>query len=192
MGKLGERHVLATGAWRFTTAQRVYHSNRRELAVCCKAVQAAADLLSHFVSKSSHVPPIHLVVRSDNRPTVAWLQGEGAVSRSSLERRAVLRTLNALKDELDFLRSLSRTSPGKGVVIEHIAGVANSEADRLSRLFERLVPLESGKKISLADALAGGQDLLPETAEYPDLFQEPDTDGKGLSWVMSEADDRMR
>ncbi|KAF4651395.1 hypothetical protein FOL46_000347, partial [Perkinsus olseni] len=178
IGKDGARYVIANGAWRFTSAQRVYHSNRRELAVCCKAVHAAADLLSHFKSRSTGLPLIHLVVRSDNRPTVAWLQGEGTVSRSSLERRAVLRTLNALKDELDFLRSISGGGQECGIEIEHIAGTANSEADGLSRLFERLVP-------------TGGSEVLPDTAEYPDVFDEPHSDRRGISWLMTEADERV-
>ncbi|KAF4646728.1 hypothetical protein FOZ61_005268, partial [Perkinsus olseni] len=126
---------------------------------------------------SGDLPPLTLTVRSDNRPTVQWVQGHGSISRSSLERRAVLRTLNALKDELDYLKTL-----GSGtIVIEHIEGKSNIMPDTLSRLFDREVPLQSGRKMKLVDALHGGSDNI---ADFPEIFPEPQSDTAGLSWIM--------
>ncbi|KAF4723627.1 hypothetical protein FOZ62_013960, partial [Perkinsus olseni] len=156
-------------AWRFTLAQQHYHSNRRELTACCKSVQAAVDVIANLASL--------IVRRLAPAYPYGWVQGHGSISRSSLERRVVLRTLSALKDELDYLKTL-----GSGtIVIEHIEGKSNIMRDTLSRLFDREVPLQSGRKMKLVDALHGGSDNI---ADFPEIFPEPQSDTAGLSWIM--------
>ncbi|EEQ97811.1 hypothetical protein Pmar_PMAR004552 [Perkinsus marinus ATCC 50983] len=174
-----QRYLIGSGAWRFTAQQRHYHSNRRELAACCKALQAAVDILSHFAaSMAGPLPPLEFTVCSDNKPTVAWLQGRGSISRSSLERRAVVRTLNAMKDEIDHLKALTRGA----VVVKHIAGQENVLPDELSRLFDRFITLPSGRRISLADGLHGD---LDDIAGCPDVFDEPGSETLGANWLLS-------
>ncbi|EER04031.1 hypothetical protein Pmar_PMAR015368 [Perkinsus marinus ATCC 50983] len=174
-----QRFLLSSGAWRFTSQQRHYHSNRRELAACCKAVQAAVDIVSHFgESCAGPLPKLEFIICSDNRPTVSWLQGRGSISRSSLERRAVIRTLNALKDEIDHLKTITQGS----VTVKHIAGQDNLLPDELSRVFDRVISLPSGRRLSVADALHGDPD---DVANCPDLFAEPEGLAMGVNWLIT-------
>ncbi|EER06527.1 hypothetical protein Pmar_PMAR027345 [Perkinsus marinus ATCC 50983] len=100
---------------------------------------------------------VTLAIYSDNKPSVAWAQKaqgvfpQGIGRNTSIEKRSVLRLIDALSEEFRVLRSLGSAVSYR---ILHCSGPDNTAADRLSRYLEQCC--DDAGKVMLAAAL---QDL---------------------------------
>ena len=143
----GSLTLLVADCWKWSALQTQYHSNRRELAVLLRGLQALSDVLERVCRSPEqqreskcfvrfNTRPCEVVAESDNLPTVCWTrsrvmqQCDPIRSSKHLERRALSRLLTACHDEIEFLSTICSFS------LRHIAGQENVFTDELSRILD--------------------------------------------------------
>ncbi len=163
--------LIAEDASRWTSKQRDYHINRRELLCLLKCLQSVSDLVEFRREASTSPQPSRWSVRvhCDNSSCVHWTQSEANFNASSsraIERRAIGRLVNAISEEIAIINKSC------SLRIEHIAGSMNNRADRLSRLFDR--PCQGSQ--SLGDALAPYTDKFDDDGKEVAAIEEMETE----------------
>ncbi|KAF4733674.1 hypothetical protein FOZ62_003646, partial [Perkinsus olseni] len=137
--------IILQDVYRFSARQISYSSNRRELLMCLQGLRRAAELVSYHrttLSASDGWSPLtfHVDFRTDNKSSCSWLSNDDAVlklqSSKILERRAIIRLIDSISEELKVIRQYGRLS------VSHLAGVSNHYADSASRLLDR--PVKTG------------------------------------------------
>lgn len=153
-----QRHLLLQSATGWKGTQYAWHSNRRELTVLLRGLRCVVNLIRNLISMSPNKSlTVTLAIYSDNKPSVAWAQKaqgvfpQGIGRNTSIEKRSVLRLIDALSEEFRVLRSLGSAVSYR---ILHCSGPDNTAADRLSRYLEQCC--DDAGKVMLAAAL---QDL---------------------------------
>ncbi|KAF4657263.1 hypothetical protein FOL47_008534 [Perkinsus chesapeaki] len=166
-----KQYLLTQAAFAWRGGQHAWHSNRKELTVLLKGIRCAVGLMRNIIAMSPDKSlSICLDICSDNKPSVSWAhKAHGAfpqgVGRSSnVEKRSIIRLIDAVAEEFRILRSLG---PAVTYHVRHCAGLDNPVADGLSRYLERTC--DPAGKISLASALcdfaAVDKGALENTAE---------------------------
>ncbi|KAF4650830.1 hypothetical protein FOZ61_011004, partial [Perkinsus olseni] len=137
--------LIYEDAVRFSRSQTLHSSNRRELRLCLLALRKVAEIVE-FCAKSAckkrrGVVPLEVCFRCDNRPSLAWIQSGSLKLQSSkvLERRALVRLVDAIGSELEVIREHSSLS------LDFIPGASNTHADSLSSLLDRPVEHAGGR-----------------------------------------------
>ncbi|KAF4688283.1 hypothetical protein FOZ60_002936 [Perkinsus olseni] len=136
--------LIYEDAVRFSRSQTLHSSNRRELRLCLLALRKVAEIVEYSTKsacKKRGVVPLEVCFRCDNRPSLAWIQSGSLKLQSSkvLERRALVRLVDAIGSELDVIREHSSLS------LDFIPGASNTHADSLSRLLDRPVEDAGGR-----------------------------------------------
>lgn len=122
------------GLWR--AKERIWHSNRKELKCVHHALSALTELVDHLEQTRFKGTVFYNVeIRTDNRPTVAWLNNKGTMK--GIERIAIIRLRASCLELCGHLREIGE---GRLVRVTHLPGYSNELADNLSRLGYQQMP----------------------------------------------------
>ncbi|KAF4651932.1 hypothetical protein FOL46_009983 [Perkinsus olseni] len=179
--------LIYEDAVRFSRSQTLHSSNRRELRLCLLALRKVAEIVEYCAKsackKRRGVVPLEVCFRCDNRPSLAWIQSGSLKLQSSkvLERRALVRLVDAIGSELDVIREHSSLS------LDFIPGASNTHADSLSRLLDRpvedaggrclgevLIPRKGGGVLDTHEVLEGQCCTIFEASQSTDGWFSPE------------------
>ncbi|KAF4676695.1 hypothetical protein FOZ60_000566 [Perkinsus olseni] len=186
-----QRYLLTQAATGWKGAQYAWHSNRRELTVLLRGLRCVVNLIRNLITMSPNKSlTVALDIHSDNKPSVAWAQKsqgvfpQGIGRSTSIEKRSVLRLIDALSEEFRVLRSLGSAVSYR---ILHCAGADNAVADELSRYLEQCC--DDNGKVTLASVL---QDLpavtLDSSGGIAEATREADRLAKDEAYLLRLAD----
>jgi hypothetical protein len=186
--------ILGEVAWMWKPAERVSHSNVRELTCLQRGVRMVLELVEYYQKTSSSSlksarQKWHINIVSDNQASVAWSNGHVLTLQNSriVEKRAILRRLSAISDELQILKSLASVS------LSHISGQSNNRADYLSRLLDvRCFSSNLGSILSDRTTYTESDSASPvEKSDSPNGNDLPDIVSTGLTKVHHTIADEM-
>ncbi|EER13268.1 hypothetical protein Pmar_PMAR029707 [Perkinsus marinus ATCC 50983] len=186
--------IILQDVYRFSARQISYSSNRRELLMCLQGIRRAAELISYHrttltaLTKCSHLI-FNVDFRTDNKSSCSWLSNDEAVlklqSSKILERRAIIRLIDSISEELKVIRQYGRLS------LSHLAGATNHYADSASRLLDR--PVKTGTTTTrLGELLAAykkSDNLKPSQLMGSD---KGECAGEHCCWAGSISHDEIR
>ena len=158
-----EPQVLARTAKAWSRTEHCYHANRQEGLALLEAMRWVARFLQFRLDCSYGSPPCQPRVQflSDSRSAIAWANGRPPSGQTALEFRMLTRLAEALCEEVKALTPLC-----SAVEVCHIAGVANYEADALSRALYRLVGSKTLGSLLRRDASGDVHRVIEESNHH--------------------------
>ena len=143
-------HSIQMDGYVWKRCQYNYHANRQEALAFHRSIRSLSLFIEHFVSNTPHRWTFDVLAETDSKSVVAWTTAAGEIQwkgSKPFEARQISRIISGIKEEIEAIRRHGT------VRVQHLEGVSNSTADRLSRLAYRPVHGAGGRGASTIGSL---------------------------------------